>query len=70
MTKPKTRSRDAGTGKIVSPAEAKARPKETVTEDASRPALEKRLSLLESVIDEAGGPLAVLYRRRKRGLSD
>lgn len=70
MPAKKTRTRDAGTGKIVSPAEAKARPKETVVEDASRPSLEKRLALVESVIEEAGGPLAVLYRRRKRGLTD
>lgn len=65
----KTRVRDAGTGKIVSAEEAKARPKETVTEEA-KPSLEKRLVLLERVVEEAGGPLAVLYRRRKRGLSD
>jgi hypothetical protein len=70
MAKKATRVRDAGTGKIVAPEEAKARPKETVMEDASKPSLEKRIALLESVFDEAGGPLAVLYRRRKRGLSD
>jgi hypothetical protein len=64
------RARDAGTGQIVSAEEAKARPKETVVEDAGKPSLEKRLALMESVIEEAGGPLATLYRRRKRGLTD
>lgn len=57
------RVRDAGTGKMVSPAEAKARPKETVTEDA-KPSLEKRVALLEAVIKQAGGTRA-LYMRLK-----
>ena len=70
MTTRKTRTRDAGSGKLVSKAEAKARPKETVTEDTGKDGLAKRVALLEAVIEEAGGPLAVLYRRRKRGLAD
>lgn len=62
------RVRDAGTGKIVSAEEAKARPNETVTEKIKDSALEKRVALLERVIEEGGGNLAVLFRRRQRGL--
>lgn len=62
------RTRDAGTGKIVSAEEAKKRPKETVTETVKDNALEKRVALLERVIEEGGGNLAVLFRRRQRGL--
>jgi hypothetical protein len=41
---------------------------ETVSEDASKPSLEKRVALLERVIEES--QLGALYRRRKRGLAD
>ncbi len=66
------RARDAGTGKIVSRKEAKARPKETVTEAVgpSAASLAKRLDLIERVIVEAGGNLATLFKRRQRGLED
>jgi len=67
MARKPTRTRDAGTGRIVSPAEAVKRPKETVTEDASKPSLEKRLALIEQAIEDTGGPLARLVRRRKAG---
>ncbi len=70
MAEKKTRARDAGSGKLVTKAAAKADPKGTVTEDASKDGLAKRVALLEAVIEAAGGPLAVLFRRRKRGLSD
>jgi hypothetical protein len=66
----KTRVRDAVSGQIVAAEEAVKRPRETVTEDTSKDGLEKRLALLERVVEEGGGPLAVLYRRRKRGLVD
>jgi hypothetical protein len=66
--KPAKRVRDAGTGKIVAASEAQARPKETVVEKVG--SADKRLDLIESVIEEAGGPLARLLRRRRAGLSD
>lgn len=49
MAAKKTRTRDASTGKIVSSADAAARPNETVTEDASKVPLEKRVSKLEAL---------------------
>jgi hypothetical protein len=64
------RIRDAVTGQIVTAQEAKARPNETVAEDTSKDGLAKRVALLEAIIEEAGGSLAALYRRRKRGLTD
>ena len=69
MAKPK-RTRDAGTGKIVSAEEAAKRPKETIAETGKNDGLAARVSLIESVIEEGGGPLAILYRRRKAGLTD
>ena len=69
MAKAKTRARDAGTGKIVSKAEAEARPKETVTEKVDN-SLSARVALLEQVIEEAGGRPAYLLRRRRAGLTD
>jgi hypothetical protein len=66
----KKRSRSAATGKMVSAAEAKARPGETVQESRKNDGLAARVALIEQVLDEAGGPLSVLYRRRKRGLTD
>jgi hypothetical protein len=64
------RIRDAVTGQIVTAQEAKARPNETVAEDTSKDGLAQRVALLEAIIEEAGGSLAALYRRRKRGLTD
>jgi hypothetical protein len=65
MAKKPTRVRDAGTGQIVAPSEAEKRPKETVTEPAGKSALEKRVALLESVLNDDGGRIGDLYRRRK-----
>jgi hypothetical protein len=62
------RARSAGTGRIVSAKEAKEKPNETVVEKVKDNALEKRVALLERVIEEGGGNLAVLFRRRQRGL--
>jgi hypothetical protein len=64
------RVRDAGTGKIVKPEEAAKRPKETVTENPKNDGLAARVALLEAVIEEGGGNLARLFRRRKAGLTD
>lgn len=62
-----TRARNAGTGRIVSAREAKENPEKTVVERADNK-LEKRVALLERVIEEGGGNLATLFRRRQRGL--
>jgi hypothetical protein len=62
------RARNAGTGRIVSAEEAAKKPNKTVVEKVKGNALEKRVALLERVIEEGGGNLAVLYRRRQRGL--
>ncbi len=71
MTKPTTRrARDAGSGRIVSAADAAARPKETVTESGKNDGLAARVELLEQVIAEAGGRAAYLLNRRQRGLSN
>ena len=61
------RVRSAETGKIVSAEEAKENPGKTVVEKVDNK-LEKRVALLERVIEEGGGNLATLYRRRQRGL--
>lgn len=64
------RNRSAKSGKIVSESEAAKNPNETVKESTAKDGLGTRVALLERVIEEAGGPLAVLYRRRKAGLVD
>jgi len=60
------RARDAGTGRIVSAAEAKARPGETVTEAAGKDtvaSLAARIAIIEQVIAEARGPHARILAR-------
>lgn len=60
------RSRDASTGKLVSKADAAARPNETVTEKVDSPSnaqLAKRLALIERALLEDGGRLSDKFRR-------
>ena len=70
MAEKKVRNRSAKSGKIVSKAEAEAKPNETVKESTAKDGLGARLALIERVIEEGGGPLAILYRRRKAGFTD
>lgn len=62
MTK---RTRDAGSGRIVKPSEAIARPKETVTEDVGKDtvaSLAKRIAIIEQALAEDGGRLSDSFR--------
>ncbi len=59
-----TGKRASSADKAVKADKAVAAPKET---EAAKPSVEKRLALLESVLEEAGGWIGNLYQRRKRG---